>query len=127
MMIGVQFVITVWLDNVVQTTGRSLTINPANRTKAYVVSHVCNQMNIVAASSGCSSGTLQVFAMKGSGFGALTAATLTGSTLSPQSFDAGVVGDYVLLQVAYTSPFTLPGGFVPNLTMVASAPYQNNR
>ena len=132
LMIGIQFGLAVYLDNVVEKTARDMSFTPGDRTAAYVTTQVCKQMNTFAYSSACGSGGLQVYAVSGSAFGALTPATLSGTILSPSGFSAGPTAGggqplYVLLQVAWTSPFTLPGGFLPNLTMVASAPYQNSK
>lgn len=135
--LGLQFALAVWLDKAVGSTGRYLSIHYQQRTSAFVTADICAKMNAFVSSADCAT-SLQVYAQAvqspdgTNGFGALTPAKLTGSTLSPTTFDAGgtdeVLGakKYVLLQVAFKSPFTMPGGFIPNLTMLTSVPYQNN-
>ncbi len=121
MMFGLQTFILTMLDSATQAAARKMEVGSLPRSVAAVTTDICNTLQ---GMGGCSSSNLQIYAVSGASFN-LTSASISGSTLTPSTFDAGTTNSFVLLQVAYVSPFALPGSLFPKFTMLSSAVYQN--
>lgn len=68
---------------------------------------------------------LQIYAASGTTFASLTAATVTGATLSKTTFATGGAGDSVLLQVAYNNPKAIPLVGMTSLTVLSTIAFKN--
>ena len=108
-------------DAATQEAGRQIQIAAIRGSAAPVRTRVCTRMGSLASS--CPD--IQVYATSGVSFSALTAATVIGATLTPTSFDSGGSRSYVLLQVAYKSPFLIPFGIISSLTLTSSFAFKN--
>jgi len=110
------------IDAAIQEAGRQIQIaNIRGTSAAPVRTLVCNRMGGLVSS--CPD--LQIYATSGTSFLALTAATLIGSSLSSTNFDVGGAKSYVLLQIAYKSPFLIPFGVVSSVTLTSSFAFKN--
>jgi len=120
---GLQMFLLSTLDSATQIAARQMEVGTLPRTASDVQNSICTMLKGMGT---CDATSLQSYATTASSFQALTGATLSGSTLSPKTFGAGTYNSYVLLQVAYTSPFNFPGSLLPKLTLLSSVAYQNN-
>ena len=101
LMAGIQLFTYGAMDAAAHRAARQIRIGAARGTSDSVVRNmICTQMANLA--SPCSA--LQIYVTSGPSFGSLQAAAVSGTTLSKTGFNPGVNGNYVLLQVAYTSP-----------------------
>ncbi len=114
------------IDSATQAAGRQIQIGAIRGGSADAVrSLICASLQ--GTTPLCS--TIQVYATSGLSFGTLTKASVSGTTMSPTSFDAGGPApgpnSYVLLQVAFQNPFTVPLAGLPGLTLTSSIAFRN--
>lgn len=104
--VGLGLFTQVVLDNAVASAARQIQIGSASASSAAGIrSLVCAKTLSLVPS--CKS-NLQVWAGSGATFGAITPPTLSSKGLSSQAFATGGTGAYVLLEVAYPRPFSVP-------------------
>ena len=110
------------VDAATQAAGRQIQIGAIRGSSAAQVrSLVC--ANLQGLTPICSG--IQVYATSGASFSTLTQATVIGTTLSPSNFSPGGPQSYVLLQVAYDSPFTVPLAGISSLKLISTVAFRN--
>ncbi len=110
------------IDAATQVAGRQIQIGAIRGSSADAVrSIVCARLQGLAPQ--CSG--IQVYATSGISFSSLALAKVTGTTLSSSNFAPGGSQAYVLLQIAYNSPFALPLAGTSNLTLVSTLAFKN--
>lgn len=114
------------IDSATQVAGRQIQIGAIRGGSADAVRSLISA-SLQGTTPPCS--TIQVYATSGLSFSSLFKASVSGTTMSPTSFDAGgpAAGrnSYVLLQVAFENPFTVPLAGSPGLTLVSSIALRN--
>ena len=104
--LGFEFFTQAALDIATQNAARQIQIDQINgSTSAPVVTYICAR--VAALVPKCSS-SLQVYATSQSAFGSIVRATISGTTMTPTTFNVGNYGTPVLLQVAYEMPMPAP-------------------
>ncbi len=113
------------VDAATQVAGRQIqvgTIRGASSDQAQKVrSLVC--ANLQGLTPVCSG--IQVYATNGVSFLSLHKAAVTGTTLTPSTFDPGGSEAYVLLQVAYNRPFAIPLAGTSNMMLLSTIAFRN--
>ena len=116
------------IDSATQAAGRQIQIGAIRGGSPDAVrSLICASLQ--GTTPLCS--TIQVYATSGLSFSTLVKASVSGTTMSPTSFDAGGpagvlnANSYVLLQVAFVNPFTVPLAGLPSLTLTSSIAFRN--
>ncbi len=123
---GLHIIAQAAIDAATQAAGRQIQIGTIRGGSADAVrTLICSSLQ--GTTPLCS--TIQVYATSGLSFSSLSQASVSGTTMSPTSFDAGGpaggLNSYVLLQVAYVNPFTVPLAGLPGLTLVSSIAFRN--
>lgn len=124
--LGLHILAQAAIDSATQAAGRQIQMGAIRGGSADGVrSLICASLQ--GTTPLCS--TIQVYATSGLSFGTLTKASVSGTTMSPTSFDAGGPApgpnSYVLLQVAFENPFAVPLAGLPGLTLVSSIAFRN--
>lgn len=124
--LGLHILAQAAIDSATQAAGRQIQIGAIRGGSADAVrSLICASLQ--GTTPTCS--TIQVYATSGLSFGTLMKASVSGTKMSPTSFDAGGpaggLKSYVLLQVAYENPFTVPLAGLPGLILVSSIAFRN--
>lgn len=109
------------IDSATQVAGRQIQVGAIRSSADQVRSLVCAKLQ--GLTMPCSS--IQVYATSGASFSSLSKATVSGTTMSPASFTPGGSQAYVLLQVAYSSPFTIPLAGASNLMLLSTIAFRN--
>lgn len=122
--LGLHLMTQITLDSSTQSAGRQLQINAASRTTAsQVQTSICQTLGVLMLHMPCSA--IQVYATSATAFGDLTAAHVSGQTLTPSTYNAGSPRSFALLQVAFYDPTVafLPG--FSNPTLLSSVSFVN--
>lgn len=125
---GLHVIAQAAIDSATQAAGRQIQIGAIRGSSADAVrTLICASLK--GTTPLCS--TIQVYATSGLSFSSLRKASVSGTAMSPTTFDAGgpaVVGSinsYVLLQVAYVNPFSVPLAGLAGMTLVSSVAFRN--
>ena len=126
--LGLHIIAQAAIDSATQAAGRQIQIGAIRGTSPDAVrSLICASLQ--GTTPTCS--TIQVYATSGLSFSTLMKASVSGTRMSPTSFDAGgpasvgALNSYVLLQVAFENPFTVPLAGLPSLVLTSSIAFRN--
>lgn len=125
--VGLSLFTQVVLDNATNAAARQIQIGSTTGASLSTVrALICSKTFYLVPS--CTS-NLQIYATSATTFSGLVSPTFSGSTMTPTTFTPGGSGSYVLLEVAYKRPFSLPmastvtGKFSISVVAFESEPY----
>lgn len=125
---GLQAVTQVTMNSAVIAAARQMQMGAIRISSSQVVNLICSKMSDLADCSGSSldpRGPFSVYVNSGSSFSALSPSAVSGRGLVYTTFTPGTNSSFVLLEVAYYSPWYVPLPGMNNKVLVSTIAFQN--